>query len=48
MDLADKGWGAVDWIGLSRESYKWRALVNAVVNLRSSIECWENIEWLHN
>jgi hypothetical protein len=24
----------VDWIGLAQDKYKWRALVNAVMNLR--------------
>jgi hypothetical protein len=28
------GWGAVDWIGLTQDRDKWRALVNAVMNLR--------------
>jgi hypothetical protein len=38
----------VDWIGLARVRDKWRALVNAVMNLSGSIKCWETIEWLHN
>jgi hypothetical protein len=28
------GWGSVDWIGLAQDRHKWRALVNAVMNLR--------------
>jgi hypothetical protein len=28
------GWGDVDWIGLSQDREKWRALVNEVMNLR--------------
>jgi hypothetical protein len=34
MDLLDIGLGDVDWIGLSQDRYRWRALVNAVMNLR--------------
>jgi hypothetical protein len=33
MDLLEIGWGAVDWIGLAQDKDKWRALVNAVMNL---------------
>jgi hypothetical protein len=34
MDLVEIGWGGVNWIGLAEDSEKWRALVNAVMNLR--------------
>jgi hypothetical protein len=34
MDLLGIGWGGVDWIGLAQDRGKWRALVNAVMNLR--------------
>jgi hypothetical protein len=34
MDLLEIGWGDVDWIGLAQDRDKWRALVNAVMNLR--------------
>jgi hypothetical protein len=34
LDLVEIGWGGVDWIGLAQERYRWRALVNAVINLR--------------
>jgi hypothetical protein len=33
-DLLERGWGGVDWIGLAQDRDKWRALVNAVMNLR--------------
>jgi hypothetical protein len=33
MDLLDIGLGVVDWIGLAQDRYRWRALVNAVMNL---------------
>jgi hypothetical protein len=34
MDLLETGWGGVNWIGLAQDGDKWRALVNAVMNLR--------------
>jgi hypothetical protein len=34
MDLLEIGVNVVDWIGLAQDRYRWRALVNAVMNLR--------------
>jgi hypothetical protein len=34
MDLGEIGWDDVDWIGLTQDRDKWRALVNAVMNLQ--------------
>jgi hypothetical protein len=34
MDLRDIGLGGVDWIRLAQDSYRWRAVVSAVMNLR--------------
>jgi hypothetical protein len=34
MDLVEVGWGDADWIGLSQDGDRWRALVNSVLNLR--------------
>jgi hypothetical protein len=34
VDLAEIGLNVVDWIGLAQDRYRWRALVNAVMNLR--------------
>jgi hypothetical protein len=34
MDLGEIGWGGVDWFGLAQDRDKWRAVVNAVMNLR--------------
>jgi hypothetical protein len=34
VDPLEIGWGGVDWIGLAQDRDKWRALVNAVMNLR--------------
>jgi hypothetical protein len=32
-DLLETGLGVVDWIGLAHDRYRWRALVNSVMNL---------------
>jgi hypothetical protein len=34
LDLVEIGLGGVDWIGLAQDRYRWRALVNWVMNLR--------------
>jgi hypothetical protein len=34
MNLVEISWGGMDWIGLAEDRYKWRALVNIVMNLR--------------
>jgi hypothetical protein len=34
MNLVEVGWGDVDWIALAQDRDKWRAPVNAVMNLR--------------
>jgi hypothetical protein len=34
MDLREVGWDGVDWIDLAQDRDRWRAYVNAVMNLR--------------
>jgi hypothetical protein len=34
MDLLETGLNVVDWIGLAQDRYRWRDLVNSVMNLR--------------
>jgi hypothetical protein len=34
MDLREIGWVCVDWIRLAQDRDRWRAVVNAVMNLR--------------
>jgi hypothetical protein len=35
MDLQEVGWEGVDWIGMAQDRDRWRAVVNAVMNLRA-------------
>jgi hypothetical protein len=34
LDLLEIRLSVVDWIGLAQNRYRWRALVNSVMNLR--------------
>jgi hypothetical protein len=34
MDLREIGWDGRDWIDLSQDRDRWRALVNTVMNLQ--------------
>jgi hypothetical protein len=34
MDLGEIGLGGVDWIDMTQNRDKWRALMNSVMNLR--------------
>jgi hypothetical protein len=34
MNLQEMGYGCMDWIELAQDRNRWRALVNAVMNLQ--------------
>jgi hypothetical protein len=34
MDLLEIGVNVVDWTDLTQDRYRWKALVNAIMNLR--------------
>jgi hypothetical protein len=34
VDLLERGVSVMHWIGLAQDRYRWRALVNSVMNLR--------------
>jgi hypothetical protein len=34
IDLRETGWEGVEWIHLAQDRDRWRAVVNAVTNLR--------------
>jgi hypothetical protein len=34
IDLEDGGWNGADCLGLAQDKHKWRALVNALMNVR--------------
>jgi hypothetical protein len=34
MDRREIGWGGVEWIHLAQDRDRWRAVVNAVMNIR--------------
>jgi hypothetical protein len=41
MDLRKVGWEVMDSTDLAQDRDQWRVFVNTVMNLKSSINCWE-------
>jgi hypothetical protein len=35
VDQREDGWGGMDWIVVDQDRNRWRALVNAIMNLRA-------------
>jgi hypothetical protein len=33
IELVERGWDGVDWIGLAQDTDKWKVLVNVAMNL---------------
>jgi hypothetical protein len=46
MDLLEMGVNVVDWIGLAQDRYRWRALVNSVMNLQAVLSSTELVSYI--
>jgi hypothetical protein len=45
MDFREIGWDGADWMDTAQDRDQWRALVNTVINLGGSINCWKILGW---
>jgi hypothetical protein len=41
LDLREIVWGGMDWVDLAQDKDQWRVVVNTVMNLSVSLQCWE-------
>jgi hypothetical protein len=46
MNLGEIGCGGMDWIYLACNGDEWMAVFSTVMNVGSSIKCWEFLEYL--
>jgi hypothetical protein len=46
MDVQEVGCEGMDWIELAQVRDRWRALVNAAMNLPFPIKCGEFVDYL--
>jgi hypothetical protein len=44
MGLQEVGCVGMDWIGLAQDRDRWRALMNAAINLQGFIKCGEFLD----
>ena len=40
MDLEYVGWDSMDWVAVTRDRDRWRALSNVVMNIRVPQNAW--------
>jgi hypothetical protein len=45
MDLREIGWGGVEWIHVAQDRDRWRAVVNAAMNLRVLAPRSQSVNW---